>query len=158
MITSILISFIFAISPPTDVRAWDSPNDAGGSINITWHISTDDLMLDGYEISRLTSGATEYEPIGFIGKSRNSFSDEDTRDGVKYQYRVAAVKDTVKVYSEPSDYVQSSSQWFNTDRINVIIFTAILIFLILWFISKAKKGANLFVRRISKLRRRYDQH
>ncbi|MDH5186133.1 MAG: fibronectin type III domain-containing protein [candidate division WOR-3 bacterium] len=155
MKTTFLLIFLtglsFAISPPTDVRAWDSPNDAGGSINIAWRISPDDPMLDGYEISRLAEGAADYEPIGFIGKTRNSYTDEETRDGVKYQYRVAAVKDTIMVYSEPSNYVQSSSQWFNTDRINVLVFATLFIFLILWFTSRAKKGMSLFIRKIAGL-------
>ena len=155
MKTTFLLIFLtglsFAISPPTDIRTWDSPNDAGGSINIAWRISPDDPMLDGYEISRLAEGAADYEPIGFIGKTRNSYTDEETRDGVKYQYRVAAVKDTIMVYSEPSNYVQSSSQWFNTDRINVLVFATLFIFLILWFTSRAKKGMSLFIRKIAGL-------
>jgi hypothetical protein len=155
MKTTFLLIFLtglsFAISPPTDVRAWDSPNDAGGSISIAWRISPDDPMLDGYEISRLAEDAAEYEPIGFIGKTRNSYTDEETRDGVKYQYRVASVKDTIMVYSEPSNYVQSSSQWFNTDRINVLVFATLFIFLILWFTSRAKKGISLFIRKIAGL-------
>ncbi|MFB0509966.1 MAG: DUF6754 domain-containing protein, partial [bacterium] len=155
IMTTFLLVFLtglsFAISPPTDVRAWDSPNDAGGSINIAWRISPDDPILDGYEISRLAEGAADYEPIGFIGKTRNSYTDEETRDGVKYQYRVAAVKDTIMVYSEPSNYVQSSSQWFNTDRINVLVFATLFIFLILWFTSRAKKGMSLFIRKIAGL-------
>ncbi len=146
-----LTGFSFAISPPTDVRAWDSPNDAGNSINIAWQISPDDPILDGYEISRLAEGAAEFEPIGFIGKTRNSYIDEETRDGIKYQYRVAAVKDSIMVYSEPSNYVQSSSQWFNTDRINVLVFATLFIFLILWFTSRAKKGISLFIRKIAGL-------
>ena len=151
MITSILFTFIFAISPPSDVRAWDNPNVGGGEIRISWKLSSDDSVIDGYEISRLAANKTEYEPIGFIGKSRNSYTDQETSDGVKYQYRVTAVKDKTKAYSEPSNYAISRSQWFNTDRLNVLIFTTVFIFLILWFTSQAKKGISLFIRKIAGL-------
>jgi hypothetical protein len=151
MIISILITLTMAISPPTDVRAWDNPNDAGGAIRISWHLSADDSIIDGYEILRLAEGEKEYQPIGFIGKGRNCYTDDETKDGLRYQYRVSAVKDTIRVYSEPSNFAQSSAQWFNTDRINVLIFTAIFIFLILWFITQAKRGTRLFVRRIAGL-------
>lgn len=146
-----LTGFIFAFSPPTGVRAWDNPNDAGGEIKISWKLSSDDSIIDGYEISRLAAGATEYEPVGFIGKRRNSYTDEGTRYGIKYQYRIAAVKDTMKIYSEPSNFATSQSQWFNTDRVNVLIFATIFIFLILWFTSRAKKGIPLFIRKIAGL-------
>ena len=151
MITSIFITFILAISPPSDVRAWDNPNDGGGEIRISWKLSSDDSVIDGYEISRLAVNKTEYEPVGFIGKRRNSYTDEETKDGIKYQYLVAAVKDTMKTYSEPSNFATSQSQWFNTDRLNVLIFATIFIFLILWFTSQAKKGVKLFIRKIAGL-------
>jgi hypothetical protein len=151
MIMFLLIAFSFTIAPPTDVRAWDNPNDDGGKIRIAWNLSADDAILTGYEISRLEKNATDYEKIGFIGKGRNSYLDEDAKDGTQFLYKIAAVKDTIMVYSEPSHSVQSSPQWFNTDRINVLIFAAIFIFLILWFISRAKKGMHLFIRRITGL-------
>lgn len=151
MMTTTFVAFILLVLPPTDVRAFDNPNDAGGALKITWQLSPDDSIIDGYEISRLDEGKTDYELVGFIGKARNSYIDDATCDGIKYQYRIAAVKDTIKVYSELSNYATSRPQWFNTERLNVLIFAAIFIFLILWFIAQAKKGAHLFIRRIAGL-------
>ncbi|MEO0093203.1 MAG: fibronectin type III domain-containing protein [candidate division WOR-3 bacterium] len=151
MITSVIVTFLIAIAPPSAVQAWDNPNDAGGVIRIAWQLSPDDSIIDGYEILRLTEGEKESKSIGFIGRSRNCYIDDEAEDKLRYQYRVAAVKDTIRSYSEPSNFAQSSAQWFNTERINVLVFAGIFIFLILWFITKAKKGANLFVRRIAGL-------
>ncbi len=46
----------------------------------------------------------------------------------------------------PSDF-----RWFDTNRFNVFITLAIVFGAILWFISRAKKGKSLFVRRIAGL-------
>ncbi len=151
MINLLLVAFSFTFAPPTDVQARDNPNDDGHRIIITWNLSADDAILNGYEILRLEPEAADYERIGFIGKSRTRYLDEETRDGPRYLYKIAAVQDTIKVFSEPSNYVQSSSQWFNTNRINVVAFATLFIFLILWFTSRAKKGISLFIRRIAGL-------
>lgn len=146
------ISYPYGIEPPTNVVARDNPNDAGGKIIITWHLSVSDGLIDGYRIVRqVTSEPASLTEIGFIGKGRNSYTDEDTKDGTKYAYQVISVKDTMESASTWSNPVSSWQQWFNTDRIAVIIFTIIFTVLIVLFINKAKRGANLFVRKIAGL-------
>ncbi|MEO0191117.1 MAG: hypothetical protein ABIL18_09050, partial [candidate division WOR-3 bacterium] len=83
---------LFTLSPPAQVRAYDAPDDGGGVLIIEWQLSPDDAIIDGYEIYRSENGA-DFEKIGFIGKSRNSIDDQ-TEDGKKYYYKIAALKDT----------------------------------------------------------------
>ena len=45
----------------------------------------------------------------------------------------------------------SDSRWFDSNRWNVFLTLVIIFFLIIYFIEKAKKGKNLFVRRIAGL-------
>jgi len=45
----------------------------------------------------------------------------------------------------------SDSRWFDDNRWNVFLTLVIIFFLIIYFIEKAKKGKNLFVRRIAGL-------
>ncbi len=45
----------------------------------------------------------------------------------------------------------SSAQWFNPQRINTFIILILFFAFVLYFIQRAKKGANLFVRRIAGL-------
>ncbi|MEO0075308.1 MAG: DUF6754 domain-containing protein [candidate division WOR-3 bacterium] len=96
----------------------------------------------------ITSSITQ---VGFIGSGRNQFIDENTIDGVKYAYQILAVQDLESAASEWSDFVSSKQQWFHTERFNVVIFTLIFTFLIIYYINRAKKGANLFVRKIAGL-------
>jgi len=144
----LILTSIYAIEPPVNVVAKDNPNDGGGSIFIQWRISPSDSILDGYRILRQQEGSTEISEVGFIGRGRISFTDEGTADKTKYTYQVVAVKDTSEVASAWSNPAMSKPQWFDTNRISVIIFTILFTFLIIYFIERAKKGVNLFVRKI----------
>lgn len=147
----IAISYLYAIEPPTNVVAQDNPNDAGSKIMILWQLSPSDAILEGYKILRKSENETEITEVGFIGKGRNSFIDDGTTDGVKYRYQVVAVQDSMASVSDWSNEAISKQQWFHTERINVLFFTFIFTFLIIFYINRAKKGANLFVRKIAGL-------
>ncbi|MCX6834738.1 MAG: hypothetical protein NTW07_06315, partial [candidate division Zixibacteria bacterium] len=47
--------------------------------------------------------------------------------------------------------VESSAQWFHTERLNVLVATAVTIFLIMFMIQRAKKGGKLYIRKIAGL-------
>ncbi len=145
----IFITFILSIAPPTDIQAYDAPDDGGGAIIIEWRLSSDDAILDGYEIYR-SENAQDFEKVGYIGRTRNSIEDE-TEDGKKYFYKVAAIKDTLKAYSEISQPVTSSAQWYDRNKTNILV--ALIIFggIILYYISRARKGKELYIRKISGL-------
>ncbi|MEO0091802.1 MAG: fibronectin type III domain-containing protein [candidate division WOR-3 bacterium] len=141
----------FNIAPPTNVTARDNPNDDGGRIQITWQLSVTDSLLEGYKILRKQEGDTIICEVGFMGRRRNSFIDEGTTDGIKYSYQVVAVQDSIESASDWSNYTFSKQQWFHTERINVVFFTLLFTFLIVFFINRAKKGVKLFVRKIAGL-------
>lgn len=147
--TLILLTAIFALAPPTGVRAYDTPNDGGEAITVEWQLSQDDAMLDGYEIYRSENGI-EFERIGFIGKGCTKYEDE-TEDGKGYFYKVAAVSATLISHSQSSIEVMSSPQWIDQGKIN--IFIAMLIFsgIILYFIYHARKGKEMSLRKIAGL-------
>ncbi len=140
---------------PTDVLAKDKPNDAGGSIIVRWTMSADDgegaESVKEYLISRVTGPDEEFELIGTVSKGIEEFIDGTTVDGVEYLYAVKA-SDRI-LSSEPviSHTVTSSSQWFHTGRVNILLAGAILSFFILSYIRKAKRGEQLYIRPIAGL-------
>jgi hypothetical protein len=151
---SLLLSFfcfINTLAPPTNVVARDNPNDDGGKINVTWILSVDDNQLDGYEIYRQAENDTSFTKLAFRGKGIASYLDEETHAGVHYHYKITAVKSNEFIESAISNVAASSPQWFDTDKTNVVVFTALFIFLIVFFISQAKRGVNLFIRKIAGL-------
>jgi len=146
----IIILGIFALAPPTDVRAYDTPDDGGGSITVEWQLSPDDALLEGYEIYRSENGI-DFTMIGFMGRGRMQYNDEMTEDGKEYIYKVASVADTLKGYSETSLPAMSSPQWFITQRIYLLIAMLIFSGIIIYYIYAVRRGKELFVRKIAGL-------
>ncbi len=149
--------------PPTQLRAFDSPNDDGHYITLEWKISPNDvfrsLKFNGYDIYRSAGPDGPFEIIGDLtgGVSDPSrgvkiFSDgNNVQDGVEYYYYVSSKWDGQTAASEIAGPVVSGQQWFHTGRGVSLILLGILIFSILFYINQAKSGKELFIRKIAGL-------
>jgi hypothetical protein len=146
----IILCALVGLAPPANIRAYDTPDDGGGVINIEWQLSPDDNQIDGYEIYRSGNGV-DFVKVGFIGRSRQFYQDQTAEDDIMYSYKVASVRDTVNAFSSPSPEVMSSPSWINVSKVN--IYVAMIIFggLILYYIYHARKGKKLFIRKIAGL-------
>jgi hypothetical protein len=142
---------VMQISPPSEVRASDTPNDAGGSITVNWNTCPEDPEIDRYEVMRRGPGETEFSVIGSVARGTSEFVDTGVSDKASYSYEVRAVKGEVFSESAPSAETSSSAQWFNTNRVNMLAATILFSALVLWFIYQAKRGKELFIRKISGL-------
>jgi len=144
----ILLTLTMQIGPPSNVKAFDTRNDAGQNITITWSSIKD---IDGYLINRAEREQT-FNSIASVTAFETRYIDGNAVTGKEYSYQVIAYKvsgtDTIRAYSQPSNYVKSYAQWFNTNRINVLIGMVIFFSLILYYISHARRGKKLFIRRI----------
>jgi hypothetical protein len=141
-------------SPPINVKAFDSPNDAGQSITITWEKSPDDERIDGYEVLRSNTEEGDFERIGFVAKGFFTFeNNRGVEPGIVYYYKIRSISGVLgnSDFSIPSNSVFARSHIFHTGRINVLIATALFIFLLLFFVNSAKKGKSLFIRKIAGL-------
>ncbi len=133
---------------PQSVVANDRPNDAGGCVIITWD-SVSDTSIDGYIVLRQTLPDTTFKRVGFTGRLKNEFEDNSAVDSERYVYRIATKKGEMYYYSPPSNVIHSSPQFFHTGRLNTLIAVIIFTFLLVYFVRRAKKGENLFIRKIS---------
>ena len=147
--TFVILAGIFALAPPTSVRAYDTPDDGGGSVTIEWQLSPDDAIIEGYEIYR-SEGSKDYELVGFIGRGRTSYED-DTENDIAYTYQVAALYNNERSFSESSASAMSKPQLF--DRGATILLIGMIIFcsIILFYINQARRGKKLFIRKITGL-------
>ncbi len=142
-------------APPTQVKAFDTPNDGGGSITITWKRSADDGQGEndvvGYEILRSMASGSGYQKVASVLPGEESYTDGTVEDNVAYYYVVRAVDEQFSSDSAETAPAVAKPQWFNTDRISMLV--AVLIFsgLVLWFISQAKGGRQLYIRPIAGL-------
>ncbi|MCK4590906.1 MAG: fibronectin type III domain-containing protein, partial [Candidatus Latescibacteria bacterium] len=143
-------------APPTEVKVFDNPNDAGGGITITWKKSADDGQGEndvlGYEILRSTTSGSGYQKVASVLPGEESYTDgENVEDKVPYYYVVRATD--AEFFSDSAETLSAVAkpQWFNTNRISMLV--AVLLFsgLVLWFISQAKGGRELYIRPIAGL-------
>jgi len=140
---------------PENVTAKDTPYDRGRSITVNWEKSMDDgggaFDVTGYEIMRATEVDGEYKLIGTTTAGAQHFIDNDVRDGVGYFYSIRVTDGVNLSVSAPSLAAMSKPQWVNLRRVNVFVFAAALTFAILYFINRAKRGKELFIRKIAGL-------
>jgi len=72
-------------------------------------------------------------------------------EGKPYWYKLRQLAATDSSSSEVIGPVRASAQWFDRSRVNVLALTIILTFLLVWYIERAKKGEELFIRKIQGL-------
>ena len=135
----------------TGLNVYDTPNDDGTSITITWELSKDDEKINNYVILRSISPSTGFETVGQVPAKTNKYVDEkDLIRDSDYYYKVKASDDKGSSSdSQVSGPVKPLAQWFNADYkflgIAVIVFCGIIIFCI----YRAKSGQDFFIRKIA---------
>jgi hypothetical protein len=144
---------------PTQVKAFDTPNDNGHSITISWKLSADDGAgknnVVAYEILRSDSPEGEFEIRGMAPAGEGIYEDQGAKDKNNpnylpshkdFYYKVRAKSDGIYSDSEISPPAQAYGQWFHTGKsavfVAVIIFSAFAIA----FINLARKGKELYIR------------
>jgi hypothetical protein len=144
----------------SEVSAQDKDNDGGGAVEISWVASSDDNsgQVSGYKIMRSLAPSGPFVELGSEASEKHEFTDNQTDDGTEYYYRVdtyvnyldaAGAKATLSAPSVVWGPVSSKPQWFNTDRVYCLLLVLIVAGSILFYISQAKSGKDLYVRKIA---------
>ena len=133
--------------PALRLRAYDSPSDGGGSVTLEWEaVGTGEI-----EIMRSTSESGDYEVVGETSVSRESFQDLTVEDGAAYYYRLAYRVGEETYFGETAGPAVSRSNWFRAYRKNALVLTVMMFSLTISFITMARKGKRLYIRKISGL-------
>jgi len=135
------------------VIARDVPNDAGGAVNITWLASPleKEEGFKGYDIQRRAPGEEAFATVAELSAGEAVYQDTEAEDGVPYEYRVRALPAEGPPVVLGVSGAKASGQWFNTARSNALIGVVFVTTVIIFFIYRAKGGAELFVRKIAGL-------
>jgi len=143
------------VLPPSSVTAYDTPSDHGGSITIEWELSPSDGsengVVTGYRIIRYEGTSGEGKVVGEVPGGTRTYVDNRTQDGVGYYYHVIALAGDVESSPAITGPVQSSQQWFDRTRANLMVIAIILVFAITYFIYLGARGRDLYIRRIAGL-------
>lgn len=149
--TDSLADILPPIRPAAEVQAYDVPNDEGNQLVVRWQPSPDDELLDGYVVLRSMKGEG-FQEVAIIAPGTDSIIDSrEIENFTAYTYKVAAVRGEEMVLSAPSAEAQAAGQWFHLGRINVLVAMLFFFSLVTFFISQAKRGKNLFLRKIAGL-------
>ncbi|MDP2808150.1 MAG: hypothetical protein Q8O74_08470, partial [bacterium] len=145
-----------AIAPTPEVKAGDTPNDGGQAITVTWQASPDEAqgLVEGYEVLRSETRDGVFTKVGYVPYGFTSFDDQDApKNGSDFFYQVKTVGKGGATFSlsAVSNPAQASEQWFNTMRINALISCLLFTLIVVIFITRAKRGQSLFIRRIAGL-------
>ncbi|OGC89420.1 MAG: hypothetical protein A2W25_01685 [candidate division Zixibacteria bacterium RBG_16_53_22] len=158
-----VLEFQEILFPPTQLRAFDTPNDAGSSITLEWKISPNDVSksakFNGYDIYRSKEITGPFALIGDatggesdLERHVKTFADGSNMDRKSaYYYYVEAKWDGQTARSNVAGPVKAGGQWFHTGRLVSLVLLGILVGTILWFINRAKSGRELFIRKIAGL-------
>ena len=147
-------SQIFIPAAPTEVVAHDFQYDRGENVEIKWNLSSDDTdgnNITGYVILRAEEGAEEFSEIGFAPAGESTFLDKDVINGGKYRYMIATAYNGGMVQSELSDIVIPDTEAINWNLLNLFVIGFLIAGSVIYFISHAKRGKKLFIRKIAGL-------
>ena len=145
--------------PPTDVGAYDTPNDNGHSITVTWTLSADDgagrKNVVSYEVLRSDSPDGEFEVRGMAPAGENIFEDKGAKEKSDanyfpprkdFYYKVRARGDGHYSESEVSAAAYAYGQWYHSGKTPVVVAVVLFSVFALTFITLARKGKQLYIR------------
>jgi hypothetical protein len=148
-----------AVAPPSGLVAHDTPNDPGGSIDLTWQMSADDripapgesaaITVRVYRILRAAGLADTLTEAGTVLAGDTTFTDSGTRNGIGYYYRVEAIgSDSSRAQTSPAGPVGAQGQWFDTRKSVLLGFVLLFCGAVLYLIRAARAGKELYIRPI----------
>ena len=163
------------LSPPQEFTAFDTPNDDGKSISLTWRVISENNRAGVYYIvyaaqttdgpwqeqTRLVNLKSDYPQYFGLRESNNQWhfyeitgikkdgTDDNPIPITTTTYFKLSVTDGTQTIEFPKIVSATpKGNWFDTSKLNVLIFVIIFSFLVMFFISLARKNPNLFIRHI----------
>ncbi|UCE24709.1 MAG: hypothetical protein JSU74_01265 [Candidatus Zixiibacteriota bacterium] len=142
------------VAPVTSLIAIDHNYDKGEIIDLRWVPSIDDQLLDGkvlgYNVYRIVNNG-EPDLIAELPPSTTSFQDQDCHLDSVYSYYVAALSESFEANSNRTAPISTEREWLNFDRKWLFLIALIVGGSVILFITAARRGTKLFVRKIAGL-------
>lgn len=171
-------STVFLI-PPSEFKAFDTPNDAGDSISLTWSASPSDAPGVFYVvyIDKDKNGAFTEEAIRIKANSsyrtsvpeiygdkkgngdyhyvqifpKKVFHNEMPDRRQTYYFKLAITSENAKITLDTVASATAKGNWIDTKKINNFVIMVMLSAIILHFIVHARRSPNMFLRKIAGL-------
>jgi hypothetical protein len=133
------------------IKAVDTPNDKGGSITLNVEGLSGDTAGVEYQILRSAAEENSFQLVAKVSSTDTVLVDTEVEDGVEYFYLLQANRKDEVSFSAVAGPVTSRGQWFNTERVNVLLGVLVCFIFIMGFILYGKKAKELYVRPIAGL-------
>ena len=163
--------------PPTDLVVFDTPDDAGQSVEVDWSLSGTDIfnplntnaketspevIVATYAIERkvlnghgadVSDEDAHWQKVSEAGAGESHWTDRSVNLGWTYDYRVCAIDNQgdASLWCDAQNAVTPSMQLFNSSKAWLAIFMLIFGVFIAYFINQARSGKKLWVRKIAGL-------
>jgi hypothetical protein len=138
--------------PATSITAHDAPNDKGEAIEVKWTAESDSGIAGqertGWLLERAPQPDGPWARVDSLGVADLAKTDA-VKPGETWYYRVIALGPggAAAAVATPQP-ATARAQWFNLQRLSVFLVLVLFLAAMLWFISRAQSGQQLFVRRI----------
>lgn len=139
----ILVSVSWAFTP--EFRCEDVPHDAGQALALSWKLAADSSLV---VIQKPDSAGVYTEIYATIG-STGTYTDTELSPNTLYNYRLTAISGQDSLVLSTSG--KPLEQWFYLNKLAFLILLLVICAAILFYIYLARRGKELFIRRISGL-------
>ncbi len=144
-----IFSSCFLFSQEVLLNVSDKPNDDGSAQIISW--DTSQIDASNIIIERETQDG-EFITVTRSEEQTGTFEDgTNIKHGIEYTYRLTAFDDNGEIVQIIKTFSESSAQWFNKDKISLLILAILMITSIIYYIFSARSGKNLYIRKIGGL-------
>jgi hypothetical protein len=144
----------FYVPPPvTDVQVYDKPNDQGHTLIVEWSIpdtiNLGELHLDGFRVYRSADPSGPFESVAELPSGSTRYENSGLKNGTSYFYKITSFSDGAESSGAVGGPAVPRGQWFNTERIPILILVVLFAATALIFIFRAKRGYEFYVRPIA---------
>jgi hypothetical protein len=133
--------------PVSGLTAYDTPADEGVSVTLHWESTVPDFIL----VMRAPSPDGDYQILNAVPASQDTYTDMTAERGVPYYYKLAYAADAETLYTAVVGPAAAIGNWFRTGRSNTLVLTILLFVMVVSFIQVAKRGRELYIRKIAGL-------
>ena len=131
------------------LNARDNPNDDGSAVLLEW--MGQGLVNEKVQLERKTPD-TEYTFLTFLDIGSYEYIDaEAIIPGTVYSYRLSVIDPEGNILTFREADTIPKAQWFNTNKISLLIIALILAVAIVYYIYSARSGKELYIRKIAGL-------
>jgi hypothetical protein len=142
-----------APAPPSDLSAVDHPWDNATRIDLTWSLSPDDATVTGYIVRRREAAEAEFATIDIVPQGTSAYTATNLSPEEQYLFSVAAqgAGATESAAVATTAPVTPTMEWFDGTRLWFLITLVVLGGAVIAFITLARRGMPLKLRRIAGL-------